>query len=50
MLTVPRVIEGEMVIDNEQYEAALADHDSPEFKELAASLEQEVSSLTTRYC
>ena len=41
-ISVDRALEGEFTIDNLTFTPGLADHDSKEFKEIAASVEEEV--------
>jgi len=42
-IAVERALEGEFTIDNLTFTPGLADHDSKEFKEIAASVEEEVN-------
>jgi hypothetical protein len=43
-VAVPRVVEGELVIDNMEFNPGLSMSESEEFQELASSVEAEVSA------
>lgn len=44
MISVPRTLEGRLVIENKEFTPSLADRDSMEFKELANKIENQLKN------
>lgn len=45
IILVPRVLESQFIIDNHQFDPSLSYHDSPEFKDMAKQLEEQIKEM-----